>query len=191
MFEKCLIGKRKAALTIEISLSIIMCLAVLFLILSLFGSNLQAIAVNGGLQNFFKRNNDTAKTYYDKKYEANNPAQTQVNVQIVADQGLNYYISSALATIEKYKTTAPKTQAQLEDLARAAAIAKVTGNLNSSNDGSLLSSQNIYFVQTNKTQYVYAGNKKLSYSSNSDTTINKLEALTLVKEIISTSNSFN
>lgn len=127
--RKNLIGAKPAEISIEISLSIVMSVVVLFLVLSLFGNNIQNIAEASGLRNLFSRSNETAKTFQDEQYSGKNPTETQVNVQLIADQGLNYYISNAQATIAKYKKTPPVDQAQTEDLARAATIARLAGVL--------------------------------------------------------------
>lgn len=183
--RKKLIGVKPAEISIEISLSLVMSVVVLFLVLGLFGNSIQNIAEASGLRNLFSRNNEAAKTLQDQRYAAKNPAQTQVNVQLVADQGLSYYISNAQATIAKYKETPPTTQKETEDLARAVAIAKITKVLTSSDESLFDKTCNIYVEETSsKKTYLYANNEKLAYSTY-NSTYSDSQTIDLIKTIMS------
>lgn len=101
MFERKSI--KRASSTIEVALAIVMALLVLYLVLNLFSGNIQTVVKNSGLYKVTHKDNADKKT-------ANiamdtDPTKTQINVQIVADQGsLAQYHNDAAATIERYET---------------------------------------------------------------------------------------
>lgn len=115
-------GNRQAGITIEITLSVALAVVALFLVIGLFSDNLQTMAA-GGMQNLFNRDKAAIKTGQDSWIA--DQTGSQVNVQVVADQGLEYYLSSAQSTIDKYKDRTDLTQAQIEDLAKAITILSV------------------------------------------------------------------
>lgn len=131
MFSKSSIGRRKSAgITIEVTLSVALSVLVLFLVLGLFSDNLATMAANSGIQNLFNRNNEAAKTQPDKwgiHPTATKVEVSQVNVQVVADQGLTLeqYILQAQSKVAYYKEHPPTTQAEIEDLAKQLTILKV------------------------------------------------------------------
>lgn len=162
---------KNAEVTIEITLSIALSIVVLFLTLGLFSDNLKSMASNSGIHNLFNRNNEIAKTKTDSW--GIDPTKTQVNVQVVADQGLDWYISNAQATIDKYLKTPPTTSAQMGDLAKAETIAKIGGVLTASTENTLSKYPygiSIKSKNTNQnTGEIFAtttvNNKTISYSS--------------------------
>lgn len=119
MLGKSLKGVRKAEVTIEITLSIALSIVVLFLVLGLFSENLSTMAANSGLKNLFNRDNSDAKTAYNNWSTVNN--RSDVEVQLVGDQGLEYYLQKANTVIETYRNNPPLTQLQAEEEARAIA----------------------------------------------------------------------
>lgn len=138
------IGKKlktkKAGITIEIALSLALMVVVLFLVLGLFSNNLQAIASHSGILNFFSKKNEVAKTFSTADYQKVDPTQTQVNVQVVADQGLDFYLAKAQNTVDQAKNaTTPLSQQQIEDLARAITALSFDNSAKNPNDSVLYS----------------------------------------------------
>lgn len=117
--------KRKAEITIEITLSVALSIVVLFLVLGLFSDNLSTMAANSGIKHLFN-NNSSAKTMQTNWNV--NPTQTQMNVQTIADQGLQGYVNNAQTTISKYVQNAPTTEAQIEDMAKKLTILAINAN---------------------------------------------------------------
>lgn len=122
MFNKELIlrGRKSAGVTLELILAITLAVLVMFFILGLVGDNLKTMVANSGFQNMFE--NKQKVTYGKQNFDP-----TQVNVQVLADQGLTLqqYLDSAIAIITKYENTPPPNQEELEKLAQAAAVAKI------------------------------------------------------------------
>ena len=161
---------KKGAISIEISLSLALSVVILTVILSLFSANIEKIAEASGLYNYFFHRGEKVTTYNDQKYDA---TQTQVNVQLVADQGLTYYIDNALATIDKYKQTPPTTQAEIEDLAKATAIANVYGQLTQNDE--ILFTGDAYKITldlNSKYIYIYANGKTIKCKTKNANTNN-------------------
>lgn len=140
------IGKKlktkKAGITIEIALSLALMLVVLFLVLGLFSNNLQGIAKNSGIMQIFNKSKSSDKLYGSNTFsisdrQGTDPTQTQVNVQVVADQGLDYYLTQAQNTIDQYKDATSLTPQQTEDLARAITAVCYNNLSDPNSDGSL------------------------------------------------------
>lgn len=147
--------KKKAAITIEVTLSVALSVLALFLVFGLFSDNLATMAANAGIRNLFK-SNEVAKTKPDTWNI--HPAKTQVNVsqvnvQVVADQGLTLeqYISQAQSKIAYYKEHPPTTQAEIEDLAKQLTILKVCGIATDSTGASI---NYMYYYNTYKIKVV-------------------------------------
>ncbi len=134
-------GKKIAGITIEVTLSVALSILVLFLALGLFSDNLATMAANSGIQNLFNRNNEIAKTKQDTW--GIHPTKTQVNVQVVADQGLSWYLTQAQEKIAYYNQNPPTTQAQVEDLAKQLTIAKI-GALTTDSTGATIDFASYY-----------------------------------------------
>lgn len=120
MLGKRLKGMKNAELTVEIGLSLALTVVALFLVLGLFSQNLKSMVDASGMKKNLFNKTTIAKTTYDNHsvdYTA-----SQVNVEVVADQGLDWYLTNAQATIDKYKDSTNLTEAQIEDLAKAATI---------------------------------------------------------------------
>lgn len=125
MFNK--FRARKASISIEVSLSVLLASAVLIIALGLFSENLKAMALNSSMTNFFKGNRaKTANTFMDSNAVNNRVTVAQLpaaqNVGIVGDQGqtVESEHSSAQATIEALaKLPQPLSGQQLIDLALA------------------------------------------------------------------------
>jgi hypothetical protein len=96
-------NKKMAGVTIEVTLSTLLALTVLFLILNMFSSNLRAMVANGGIQNMFNRDNSFEKTSYSKiNSDRTQVKESQVGVQIVGDQGsLAWWHQQAIDEIAK------------------------------------------------------------------------------------------
>lgn len=120
MFNREVIkGGKKAGVTVELILAIVLSVVVLFVVLGLFNDNIKEMIANSNISRMFA-NNAASKT-------ANinwsiNPTQTEVNVQTIADQGLTSYLDRAQKTVDKYLATPPTTEAQLIELAKAVTI---------------------------------------------------------------------
>lgn len=128
MFERKSI--KRASSTIEVALAIVMALLVLYLVLNLFSGNIQTVVKNSGLYKVTHKDNADKKT-------ANiamdtDPTKTQINVQIVADQGsLAQYHNDAAATIERYATeskTETLTDENIQNLALQLTIFAESGS---------------------------------------------------------------
>lgn len=128
-------NRKRAAITIELALAISLAIVALFALLGLFGNNLKNMIAASNMQRMFAYN--PAKTATVKL--AADPTATQVNVQVVASQGLQWYLDNAQAAIAKYKANPPdpNDQSAIEDLAKQATIAKI-GNTLSKEDKILL-----------------------------------------------------
>lgn len=113
-------ARRAGGVTLELILAITLAVLVLFFILGLFGDNLKGMVASSRITNMF---DNTQKASYAK--EAFDP--TQVNVQVLAEQGLTLpqYLDNANAIIKKYETTPPPNQEELQKLAQAATVAKI------------------------------------------------------------------
>lgn len=119
-----------AGVTVEISLAMVLCLTILFVAIGIWGDNLGIMVQSSGIHNIFNKDNSAAKaanwgTTQSKTLVVNDPTPSQENTQIMGEQGLSDYLANAQATINKYLATPPTTEAQIEDLAKAATIKKV------------------------------------------------------------------
>lgn len=107
---------KRAEITIEMAIAIAMSVVVVLLVLKLFGGNISTIVKNSGIGRLLYKDNSIAKTAW-----ADDPTKTQINVQIVADQGsLAQYHNDAAAAIERYETeshTDTLTAENIENLA--------------------------------------------------------------------------
>jgi len=96
--RKCM----KRADTTEVVLSILVAVMSIYLVLNLFGKNIQTVVENSGLYKVTHLDNEK-KTAFEPM--DTDPTKTQINVQIVADQGsLAELHGDAAATIERYET---------------------------------------------------------------------------------------
>lgn len=123
-----MLKSRKAGITIEISLSIILILGVLFVALGIFHDNLKNMVAASGMQNMFSKSNSSGKTTYSMWTK--NPTSTQINVAMVGDQGLEAYHNQAKETIdalvEKSKHTSLTSQ-DITNLAQALTVLSESG----------------------------------------------------------------
>lgn len=183
------INSRQAGVTVETTLSILLAVVVLFLILGLFSNNLKEMIANSNMSRLFV-NNANSKTV-NQKWGVD-PTKTQVDVKIVADQGLDYYLTQAQQTIAKYKATPPQNESEIEDLAKAATIAKIvngTSGLSQEDEKLFYKSYGISIDTTSAfTTKVTTVNKIISYSTGSMLE-NESEKLNAVKKV--TSATFN
>ncbi len=118
---------KKAAVSIEISLTMVMAVVGAILILSLFGHNLaSAFTDNAGFNEHFSKTKNIAASLLDNN---SNFAQTQINVAVTASQGIKFdsekdvaeWSSSTLANVLNLENPA---QYDLEKAAKAAAVAE-------------------------------------------------------------------
>lgn len=117
-------GKKRAGVTVELLLAILLAVVVLFFVLSIFGDNLKTMVANSGIQNMF---DNGQKTTFGK--QAFDP--TQVNVQVLAEQGntlktLDDFKKAAADKIKYYTDNPPQNEDQVLDLAKWATIARIT-----------------------------------------------------------------
>lgn len=117
--------RKRAGITVELLLAVVLAVVVLFLILGLFSNNLKHMVVNGNISRIFA--NNSAKTAYSSW--GANPTQTQVNVQTVADNGLDWYLDQAQAALTNYIANPPKNADETMDLAKWATILRLGGVL--------------------------------------------------------------
>jgi len=114
--RKCM---KRAEVTIEMVMSVLIAVMAVYLVLNLFGKNIQTVVENSGLYKVVHGDNADKKTAY--KPMDTDPTKTQINVQIVADQGsLAEYHGDAAATIERYETeshTGTLTPENIQNLA--------------------------------------------------------------------------
>lgn len=144
------LSKKNAGITIEVTLSLALSVVVLFLLLGLFSDNIKTLAANSGIWNFFKRDVSYAKTDQNKTFV--NLTQTQENVQVVAEQGLDYYIKQAQEIIDKYKKNPPTSLQEEEEAARYITIARIAGTL--TNDDRRLFYNSPYNISVMYTQNI-------------------------------------
>ena len=112
--------RKSAMVTMEVLLAIILTVGALFLVLGLFNNNLKEMVDNSGFQSLFKK--DVTATAYDttnKDY-----TDSQLNVQIAGQQGLQWYMDKTQSLIDGYVAKAseiplvPLTAGQQIDLAK-------------------------------------------------------------------------
>lgn len=129
MLGKKFNGSLSAEVTVEIGLSLALSIIVLILALGLFNDNIKSMASNGGIRNLFK-SNEIAKVETDKANWGNNPARTEIHVQVVADQGntLESYVNKAKDKCKIYALTNPTTEAQIEDMAKQLTVLAVNAS---------------------------------------------------------------
>jgi hypothetical protein len=119
-------NRKRAGVTVEVTLSTLLALTVLFLILNMFTSNIKAMIANSGMQNMFNRDNSYEKTDF-KNVKTD---RTQIGVQTVGDQGsLAWWNKQAVDNIQKLSEKSPLTDADKIDLARWLTIYAESGNL--------------------------------------------------------------
>ncbi len=177
MLSKKFFGRKKAGITVEVTLSIVLAVLVLFLTLGLFSGNLKTLVENGGIQTLFDKDASADKIAYNPK--EGDPTATQVNVQVVAEQGLEWYLTQAQEAIQMYKENPPTTQEQIEDLAKAATIAKILGKLENADEAAFYKAYGID-IQTGRNK-TFVKDKFIGYYSEN--------SLNAVKEI--TDAAFN
>lgn len=109
--------RKKASISMEMLLSIILAVGVLFLVLGLFNNNLKDMTAHGGLNNLFRKSSATA---YEqgaafRQDSSKSYTNSQVNVKIVAEQGLQWYMDNTQAGIDSLYTTSLTTSLTAND----------------------------------------------------------------------------
>lgn len=169
---------KSAGITVEVSLAMALGIVVLFLAIGIFSDNLKTMVSASGIQNLFKQNSNSAKTHYDTQSTdysgsqiavANKPPSSQENEQIMGDQGLTLntlqdYLDNSQATIDKYTKNPPTTEAQLEDLAKAATIKKVNDSSSLTQQEKTLLIQNNITINVTNGQTTINNSKTINYS---------------------------
>lgn len=124
---------RLAGLTMEVAVASLMAITVLFLTLGLFSDNLKVMAESGNIKNLFQRNSSlTLNNNFAKDYNSKN---SQVNVQIVGEQGvtIEYYMTQAenaiKAITDKYADPANISDEDLKALAKNITMLKIGNKL--------------------------------------------------------------
>lgn len=115
---------KKANLSLELILSSALGLCVLFLVLGLFGNNLKDMFDHGNMNNLF--NNKAEATSYSKW--GKNYSNSQVEVAVVAEQGLSAYHDNAQKTIESLAKLPVLTDEQKISLAEALTVYGESGS---------------------------------------------------------------
>jgi len=120
--------KKKRADLNEIVFSIAMVTLVVLLILQLFNTNINTLVNNSGIHKLLFKNNADDKTSFSKM--DTDPTKTQVNVQMVADQGtLAKYHNEAAGVIENATLDSfPLDDMQKEDLGKFLTVYAESGN---------------------------------------------------------------
>lgn len=156
--------KRKAAVSTELVIGIALAVVALFLVIGLFNNNLKNMIVNSNISRMW--GNNAQKTDWNE-----DPSQAQQLVQLTGSQGLEYYLTQAQDAIAKYKANPPKNEAEMEDLAKQATIAKIIGYYGDS--PGLSAEDEIYFSDTYKIfidlnygETSIGDNKKIYYNQN-------------------------
>ena len=106
---------KKAGITVEVALAALLSVTVLFLVLGLFSQNLQVMAANSNINNLFKNSDRmTAHNGFNRDY-----ASSQVNVQIVGEQGITAIHDQAKKAIDALAAkTTPLTDQEIASLAK-------------------------------------------------------------------------
>ena len=127
MFVK--LGKKQGGITMEVVFSIVLGLAVLFLVLGLFSDNLKGMITQSNMSNMFNKNGE--KTAFE--LQKTDPTGNQVTVaetQIAGEHGLSWYNDTAKSKIEELSKISPLTDAQKIDLAKWLTIYGNSGTTN-------------------------------------------------------------
>lgn len=119
-------NSRRAAITVEMALAASLGVLVLFLIIGLFSNTIKDMIASSNISRMYT--NNSARTADTNKRWTVDPTGTQVNVQLVGEQGLQWYLTHAQAIINNYKQTPPQNDAQKQDLAKQLTIANI-GNI--------------------------------------------------------------
>ncbi len=112
--------RKSAMVTMEVLLAIILTLGALFLVLGLFNNNLKEMVDNSGFQSLFKKD-VTATAYENTNKDYTN---SQLNVQIAGQQGLQWYMDKTQDLIDVFVAKSaenppvPLTASQQIDLAK-------------------------------------------------------------------------
>lgn len=175
---------KRAEVTVEVVLSGLLAVVVLFLVLGLFSKNLKTMFSNTNMNNFYIENN-SAKTA--NSFMKNDPTKTQINVAIVAEQGLEAYHIKARAKIEAFALLKDSlTAEQKTNLAEALTIYSVSGDYGTADSQystykqlGLNNGINISF-KTGACRTIVAGDSKSPYNwginnNNANTNVNSEE----------------
>lgn len=186
---------KKAGVTVELLLSVLLAVVVLFLILGLFSDNLQKMFTKSNMAGLWN-NNDQKTAVANRAFDP-----TQTNVQVLAEQGQTY-LKWALDTIDNYKKNPPQDEDGVLELAKAATIARILAGTDglSQADGSyfaqeygIIIDKTETFTTTIATAHIGIGdnrttkviNKQFTYDTSSDqATDPTAESLAAVKKIL-------
>lgn len=181
----CSLQKRKAAISTEVAIGIALTVVVLFLAMGLFNGNLKIMLANSGISNLWSNNGQKAD-WSEKK--AVDLTQAQKFVQLTGEQGLEDYLTRAQAAIEKYKTNPPKTEAEMEDLAKQATIARIGNKLTNEDKLNFYTSYGIYIDPSYGKTYINYNTpnvKVISYNDVGKLNLNNpSDQLTLITVVI-------
>lgn len=200
MLDRRFYGKKNAGVTVEVTLSIVLTVTVLFLVLGLFGNNLSIFDANNGnvkdgMKNLFKpkpANSWADTTAKRTQISVVDPTQSQENVELVGAQGLDWYLSQAQGTYNKYYPRTDLTQTEAQDLARAALKLKIGDASNGSrltlDQRKYLKTVGITLPMTLGTTFeVNVNGKSLSVPYNSANVTNDETCLKAIKDVESKS----
>lgn len=116
-------NSRRAAITVEMALAASLGVLVLFLMIGLFSNTIKDMIASSNMSRMYT--NNSARTADTNKRWTVDPTGTQVNVQLVGEQGLQWYLTQAQTRINDYKKTPPQSESQKQDLAKQLTIARI------------------------------------------------------------------
>lgn len=95
--------RKTGAITVEVGIGIALTIVVLFVAIGLFNENLSGMISSSGFANMFSNQNKTTYSSFNRDYTA---ADSQLNVQLIGEQGLamlrNIANNKAIEQIDKY-----------------------------------------------------------------------------------------
>lgn len=155
---------RKAGVTIEVVLAVLLATTVLLLVIGLFNNNLLTMADSGGINNLFNQNN-TANDSFSKDYSNSQVTvhqATQQNIPTIGEQGLEYILGQIETELAKLLAK-PQPLSDQNDIKNLAKLLtqSLAGQDKFSPTADSLKTQNgiTKFTRTNTAIYIEAGNK--------------------------------
>lgn len=175
-------GKKAAGVTVELMLAIALAVVVLFFVLSIFSNNLKTMVANSDMHRMWDKSEKSTYSNFNRDYSNSTVggSSSQVNVQVLAEQGLSTlpdFINAAKTNADSYNNNPPQTQAQVEDLAKCLTILKMTGGASAikqydgliSKYGISINMSNSFYVTQVQTNNItgLAINEQFAYNSDS------------------------
>lgn len=161
--------RKKAGVSIEFLLSAVLGLAVIFLALGIFSTNVEGMTANGGINNLLHNNKTTDNQNYNRDYTNSQIVEnkTQIDVGTIASPGqtLADYLAQAQKTIDDLaKLPQPLTDPmQLNNLAEALTELNFLNGTLDTNNADLAGKNSITIKQTRIGRYTNAGDKQIPW----------------------------